>query len=293
MIAASWSVLLAPSLPSVHPAGDGTSDSKIACAFFFYWYDVFSGAHFKNPDGTDAMTDHPPADTASRYSYKDPAWSRRELLDMLEARIDVVLPVYWGDRDDVYWSKPGLQNLVAAALQLTAEGVAPPRFGLFLDSGAFPLQNGGRKPDLTTLEGKLLVYRMIKDFWTLVPRELWALVDGRPLVFLYTADSIRDYNQRTFDFISNQFARDFGAAPFIVRESTWEGVRTDGVYDWGAALNGPRTSGRVGSLGPGFDDRSVPDRPVPQVRDRECGDVYRAAWREIAGSGVRIAAIET
>src|SRR3972149_8397368 len=28
---------------------------------YFYWYDVYSGAHLRNKDGTDALTHHPPA----------------------------------------------------------------------------------------------------------------------------------------------------------------------------------------------------------------------------------------
>lgn len=275
------------------PAARWVSDSKIACAFFFYWYDVHSGFHFKNPDGSDAMTDHPPDDTYSRYTYADPAWSRKELLDMLAARIDVVLPVYWGDEHSVIWSKTGLQNLVAAALQLSAEGIQPPRFGLFLDSASFQAQNGGSKPDLTRIDRLTMVYRMIKEYWTFIPKELWALVDGRPLVFFYTDEFVSGYNQRTFDILSNLFKRDFGMAPLLIKESTWEGVQTDGSYAWGVALNGPRTIGQIGSLGPGFDDRAVPNRPVKQYLDREAGDVYMAGWREIASSGVRIAAIET
>jgi hypothetical protein len=275
-------------------AGIGwTSEAKIACAYFFYWYDVYSGAHFKNPDGSDALTDHPPLDAYSRYTFTDPAWCRGQLLDMMAARIDVVLPVYWGDHQSVAWSKPGLQNLVSAALQLSAEGVVPPRFGLFLDTASFRLQLGGRKPDLTKPNERAMVYKMISDYWRLVPRDFWALVDGKPLVFFYTADAVSDYNQRTFDTINLFFQRDFGTTPFIIRESSWDKVRTDGAYVWGVAFGGPRTMNQVGSLGPGYNDRAVANRPIKQFRDRECGDVYNAAWDEIATSGVRIAAIET
>jgi len=128
-------------------AGAGwTSDSKIACAYFFYWYDAASGAHFKNPDGSDAMTHHPPGDVIKYYTYADPAWGRRELLDMMAANVDVILPVYWGDRHNVVWSKPGLRNLVAAALQLAAEGAQPPRFGLFLDTASLRIQSPRGNP---------------------------------------------------------------------------------------------------------------------------------------------------
>jgi hypothetical protein len=274
-------------------AGAGwTSDSKIACAYFFYWYDAASGAHFKNPDGSDAMTHHPPGDVINNYTYTDPAWCRRELLDMRAANVDVILPVYWGDHHNVVWSKPGLRNLVAAALRLAAEGVQPPRFGLFLDTASLGIQYGG-KPDLRTSRGRSILTKMISDFWSIVPASLWAVVDGKPLTFIYWADLVRDYNQRTFDIISKRFQGAFGAPPYFVLEASWEKVRASGAFVWGVALNGPRTMGRIGSLGPGYDDRAVYGRPLKSVRDREQGDVYKAAWDEIATSGVRIATIET
>jgi hypothetical protein len=282
----------ATSAPVRRPGAGWTSNTKIACAYFYYWYDVYSGAHFKNGDGSDGLTDHPPPDALANYSYTDPAWWRRELLDMTAAGIDVILPVYWGDRVNAAWSKPGLQNLVAAALQLEAEGTPPPRIGMFLDTTSLRIQYGGR-PDLKTSRGRAIFSKMISDFWTIVPRSLWAAVDDKPLTFLYTADQVRDYNQKFFNLVSERFGDMFGASPYFVRESSWEDVRTDGAYVWGVALSGPRTRGQVGSLGPGYNDRAVAARPVKHVRDRECGDIYRAAWDEIAASGVTIAAIET
>ncbi len=71
-------------------------NSKQVATFFFYWYDVHSGRHFRNPDGSDALTDHPPKDYLFNYSFTDLDWHRRELLDMIDAKIDIVLPVYWG-----------------------------------------------------------------------------------------------------------------------------------------------------------------------------------------------------
>ena len=274
-------------------AGAGwTSDSKIACAYFFYWYDAASGAHFKNPDGSDAMTHHPPSEAIGNYSYANPAWCRQELLDMMAANIDVILPVYWGDHLNVVWSKPGLRNLVAAALQLAAEGVQPPRFGLFLDTASLRIQYGG-KPDLRTSRGRSILTKMISDFWSIVPASLWAVVDGKPLTFIYSADHVRDYNQRAFDIISKRFQTEFGVPPYFILDVSWEKIQATGTFVWGVALNGPRTIGRIGSLGPGYDDRAVLDRPLKSVRDREYGDVYKAAWKEIATSGVRIVSIET
>ncbi len=41
---------------------------------YFYWYDVYSGAHVRNADGSDAMTTHPPDSSMADLSYKSPNW---------------------------------------------------------------------------------------------------------------------------------------------------------------------------------------------------------------------------
>ena len=61
---------------------------------YFYWYDADSKAHVIDPDGSDALTDHPP--TLEGFSYRNLAWHAGELSDMIAAGIDVALPVYWG-----------------------------------------------------------------------------------------------------------------------------------------------------------------------------------------------------
>lgn len=176
---------------------------------------------------------HPPDAYLSNYSWTEVAWHRRELLDMIAAGIDIALPVYWGSSQEAYWSVPGLQNLVAAEQQLIGEGIAPPRIGMFYDTTALQQQSGGAKPDLTTPAGKALFYDMIADFYHLVPPDLWARVDGRPLIWLYTSEYVAAYNQGTFDYAAQHFQDDFGVAPYIIQEVSWDGVESDGVYQWG------------------------------------------------------------
>src|SRR5438093_902225 len=43
------------------------SDDRVVFTPYFYWYDVYSGAHITDFDGTDALTDHPP--TMTGFSY--------------------------------------------------------------------------------------------------------------------------------------------------------------------------------------------------------------------------------
>ncbi len=270
-----------------------TPDARLVAAYYFYWYNVYTGQHFVDPDGSDALTDHPPDAYLSNYSWTEVAWHRRELLDMMAAQIDIVLPVYWGSDQEAYWSVPGLQNLVTAEQQLIGEGRTPPRIGMFYDTTALKQQNGGVKPDLTTPAGKALFYGMISDFYHLVPSSLWALVDGHPLVWLYTSEYVGAYDQSTFNYAAQQFQAEFGATPYIVREASWQGISTDGVYYWGVALTGPMTSGQVGSLGPGYDETAVYGRPNPRVRDRACGEFYADGWEAIRSSDVTLLAIET
>lgn len=127
-------------IPPISPAqtipSSWTTDDKIVAAYYFYWYDVYSGLHFVVPDGSDALTDHPPDAYLSNYSYKEIAWHRRELLDMMEAQIDIVLPIYWGSDVEAYWNIPGLQNLVSATQDLVDEGSTPPKIGMFFDTTA-------------------------------------------------------------------------------------------------------------------------------------------------------------
>ena len=270
-----------------------TADDKQVAAYFFYWYNIYTGQHFVDPDGSDALTDHPPDAYLSNYSWSEVAWHRRELLDMMTAQIDIVLPVYWGSDQEKFWSVPGLQNLVAAEQQLIGEGRNPPRIGMFYDTTALKQQNGGVKPDLTTPAGKALFYDMISDFYHLVPSNLWALVEGHPLVWLYTSEYVSAYDQSTFDYVDQQFQSEFGSTPYIVREASWQGINTDGVYYWGVALNGPMTVGDVASVGPGYNETAVYGRPDPRVRERECGEFYADGWEAIRSSDATLLAIET
>ncbi len=287
----AWSPYVAAPAPAV--SSSWTAGDRIVVAYYFYWYDIYTNLHFIDPDGSDALTDHPPDAYLSNYSYTEVSWHRRELLDMMAARIDVVLPVYWGNDDELFWSQTGLQKLVLAEQELIGEGYAPPKIGMFYDTTALRDQNGGVPPDITTPAGKALFYGMMADFFHLVPQSLWAMIDSRPIVFLYSAEFVSAYNQSTFDYVAQQFRDEFGTTPYIVREASWTGVNTDGVYPWGVALNEPAASGQIGSVGPGYDETAVHGRPDPRVRDRECGNFYEAGWEAIASSAAMLVSIET
>ncbi|MDH7568470.1 MAG: DUF5010 domain-containing protein [Armatimonadota bacterium] len=246
---------------------------RVVGTYFFYWYDVHSGAHFVNRDGTDALVDHP-ADVGD-YSYLSEAWWRKEMRDVRAAGIDFITPVYWGVPGDYGgWSFRGLPPLVRAWDAMAAAGEDPPRVGLFYDTSTLRHGPGGQAVDLSTEEGKLWFYATIRDFFSLIPPRLWAAVEGKPVVFLYSAAFAAKQDPELFPFVRARFLEDFGCEPYIVREVSWRGD-TDALYAWGGALRPQLYS--VSSVGPGYDHHAVPGR-TPLVVDREGGAFYRRSW---------------
>ena len=77
-----------------HEAESFRSSDRIVGTYYFYWYDSHSKSHLVNGDGSDALTTHPP--TLEDFSYTSVRWHKQQLLDMIDAGIDVVLPVFWG-----------------------------------------------------------------------------------------------------------------------------------------------------------------------------------------------------
>ncbi|MCX8107501.1 MAG: DUF5010 domain-containing protein, partial [Verrucomicrobiae bacterium] len=258
------------------------STDRVVFTPYFYWYDVYTSAHIIDPDGTDALTDHPP--TLVDFSYKSPRWHKSELSDMIDAGIDVVLPVYWGEPSQRRpgqpisaqpWSFSGIPPLVQARDELLAEGKRPPAIGLFYDTSTLQYNAANQRIDLTTPYGKQWFYETVRDFFSLVPARHWAMIEGRPVIFLYSSAFAANHDQQCIDYLRLCFARDFGGkTPFVVREVSWR-VQADDVYAWGGAL-GLKNPG-LASLGPGYDHSAVPGREPLKV-DREGGAFFERNW---------------
>jgi hypothetical protein len=124
----------------------------------------------------------------------------------------------------------------------------------------------------------------------MIPPELWALIDGRPVVVLYSASFARAHDQGCIDFAKSEFAREFaGRVPYIIREASWR-VKADNVCAWGGAIR-PNFLG-VAEIGPGYDHSAVPGRQ-PLVVDREDGKFYERAWQKALRKGRNIVILET
>lgn len=274
-----------------------TAKDRVVLTSYFYWYDVWSGAHMRNGDGSDALTDHPP--TLTGFSYKSPAWHRQQLLDMIAAGIDVLLPVYWGEPSERVpgkpvleqpWSFAGLPPLVTAREDLLAAGKQPPRIGLFYDTSTLQHNAAGRRIDLTTDYGRRWFYESIRDFFSLIPPRHWAMIEDRPVVFLYAASFAAAHDQTCIDYVKEAFARDFGGRqPYIVREISWN-VQADNTYAWGGAISLKNPG--VGALGPGYDHSAVPGRE-PLIVPREGGAFFERNWTRFLRNPSPLVHIET
>lgn len=250
---------------------------------YFYWYDIESGGHIVNHDGTDALTTHP-ADM-NNISYKRASWHRAQLEDMVAAGVDFLMPVYWGvPGKHNGWSFVGLPPLVLAHDALEKEGVTVPAIGMFYDTSilkhnGFAKDGASYHVDLTTDFGKEWFYTPVRDFFSLIPPAKWARVDGRPIVFMYASAFAKKQDPEQFVYVKRRFKAQFGVEPFIVKSADWKGP-ADATYSWGGAVSGPLIYRQVAALGPGYDHTAVPGRQ-PLIVERRDGQTYVDRWLKV------------
>lgn len=271
------------------------ADDRLVLTYFYYWYDEESR---KNP----ALTLHPPE--GQPFDWRDPSWHRQQLADMAEVGVDVALAVYWGDTGE--WSTRGLDAMVSAREMLLKEDLRPPAIGLMLDTNLYAtiLADRPELADLTSEEGMTAFADLIVGYFARVPPCHQARIGGRPLVFVWRADTedgdFFEYDQRSLDGITEMVAARIGVRPLFVYEQTWvqhaadlgKTITPEVRYGWGAALNGPRFEDRTVAVGPGYDDRAIVERPG-YVRDRDGGRVYARDLRDAVLSGRPWVILET
>lgn len=249
---------------------------------YFYWYDIESKAHIVDGDGSDALTTHP-ADLEG-ISYRSTSWHKQQMVDIIDAGIDFLMPVFWGVPGQYDgWSFVGLPPLVEAHTQLQKEGKEPPAIGLFYDTSILQWNgfNEGRSyhVDLTTEFGREWFYTAARDFFSLIPPAKWARVDGRPIVFLYAGAFAKAQDEGQLGDFRMRFEKDFGVAPFVVKNADWKG-QADATYSWGGAVSGPLLFKDTVALGPGYDHSAVPGR-TPLIVDRGDGGTYVERWLKV------------
>ena len=129
---------------------------------------------------------------------------------------------------------------------------------MFFDTSTpLTVANGGTRPDLRTGAGKSLFYSFIHTFFAKVPQQFWAMIDGRPIVVLYSAAPpfLNGYDQSTINYITQQFQQDFRTTPYIIRHSTWFGLTTDAA--WASSTHNATFIGDVAAVSPGEDNCSA------------------------------------
>lgn len=286
-----------PIIPQSEPF---KASDRIVGTYYFYWYKYPTEHFFDNGAYTDdALTDHFVDPESVDYESVD--WHVKELTDIAWCGIDFILPVYWGapgaeETRHGRFSTLGLAAMQKARDRMLAAEKPCPRIGMFYDTSTL-LNNmrgdtpRGGKADLTTQHGKDVLYVTIRDYWRQLDPKHWATIDGHPLTVLYGSAFASGFDQSTFDYVYEQFEKDFNVRPLIYGDGSWRAAKLDGYYRWGAALAGPRIDD-IAEIGPGYDDRAVPGRSTP-IREREDGRFYEHSWLEAIRSGCRIVLIET
>jgi len=280
---------------------------RLATTYYFYWHDLTDPA--RNARYTSLQFDSPP--DLSTYSFLNPDMHLKQFNDMIDAGLDFVLPVYWGEPGHPgrttsetyphYWSTEGIPPMVQALDQLAAGGKKL-QVGMFYDTTI--LANA----DLTTPNGKEYFYLNVRDFFSRIPPKYWAAIGGKPIVWLYDTLWISKFDQSSLDYLTNRFAQDFGGLqPYIVREVQWEqskGVdppqtlHSDGLYGWGAAPNGynPAPKFTVAEVGPGFRNTAYckggPENNCFDI-NRQNGGFYERQLQQAVNSRTHILAAET
>ena len=270
------------------------SSDRIVGTYYFYWYDSYSKSHLVDGDGSDALTTHPPS--LEDFSYQSVRWHKQQLLDMIDAGIDVVLPVFWGapsehdPKASLHWSYAGIPPLIQARNELLADKKKPPRIGLFYDTSTLQHNRWHQHVDLTTEYGKQWFYATVRDFFSLVPPKHWAMIDGKPIVLLYSAGFAKQHDQEVLEHMRTQFGKEFaGRIPYIAKEISWN-VKADNIVAWGGAL-GLKNPG-IASLGPGYDHSAVPGRS-PLIVDRRGGKFYEENWIRLLRNPPNFVMVET
>ncbi len=221
-------------------------DERVVCTTYFYWYDVINGADYlKNPDGAQASGDEyafavTPSDLKG-LSYTLPAWHDEQLRDVVSAGIDVILPVYFGSpfasADDLTqaeisanrpsrFSDPGLVQIVAALNRRKQSGQAVPRVGMFYDTTTLTPNNAKSwHVDSAVYAGKAWFYETVRNFFSIVPPEHWACIEGRPVIYVYHPSFAKHVGEDLYPFVRHRFQLEFGVDPYIVSASEEEAPR--------------------------------------------------------------------
>jgi len=203
------------------------------------------------------------------YYLRDASGHKRELQEMGRIGVDVALVI--GSE------AAALEAVVRAREELEREGRDRPRLAPVIDPSVL------KGADLRREEGAKRLYALIRSFHSRVPPGAWAVVDGRPLVWLLPPSGL-PFDKDLAAALQKMAKADYDGRPFyLAADAAWGDLPSDRTFAWGAAHAGPRDLPVV-SVGPGC---LQPDRP------RDDGRFYERAWYIALRLDPRWVAVET
>src|SRR5207244_6341249 len=92
-----------------------------------------------------------------------------------------------------------------------------------------------------------LIIKMAEDYFSLVPRDLWATVEGRPIIAVYYLNERSVINgldlatrNAFMQRLSQQFHATHGVDPYLIADRLWDSnqsmsLAVDEYFSWGAS----------------------------------------------------------
>ena len=227
------------------------------------------------------------------FSYDRVQWHKEELSEMVTDGIDVVLPVYRGDKQSREgFAAKGLDCMVSAIQELQSEGKPHPYVGMYLDTSSFQAIYPNTQIDLKNEEVKRTLYGMIRSFFDRIPSEYRAVAQaGKPyagqlgnIVALDTSKYFTDFDSTFIAYCNERFAKDFGNQLVWMSTQDYKAKvpGLDAYFALSTADSKYSDTGRVsiGCVTPGF-DHVVNAENKTAVKPKLSAEAYTKIWEEI------------
>jgi hypothetical protein len=178
-----------------------------------------------------------PPETFAQWNGS-PAWARKQMLDQMDANIDVVgLQMDWKDETTARaYRWVNVRNAIEAARSLLEDGLRPPRIFPFVDTAIIAsffeednarTMNLGNASDLDFLYGHMQAfYAAMRDVMG-VPfgPVAGAEMGGKPFVGLWHSVTIDGESDAVVAALKGRFLADFGVEPhFVAHPNDWSAL---------------------------------------------------------------------
>ncbi len=245
----------------------------------------------RTDDGASILANHPMSGDGPWMTYDRLDWHRNQLYEMRRSGIDVALPVFRTDEESSHgYARRGLMVMSAALKSLRNSGYEYPLLGLYLDTSSFGGKTG-EKIDLRQEAGKAALYRTIKEFYNLVPRDfrLSVQLDQKNgshlanLVILNSSSGFAGLDDSFVDYCRSHFLTDFGADLIVLGGADFKPhAKLDGYVEDTHGRGFRMEDGgwiKSAAIGAGSDDLRHP-ASAESFRSRDDGNTYRDEWRQ-------------